>query len=250
MRHQYNITEPLNEADKYLPSVSVDCAIFGFHDNQLKVLLIRFKNTDLWALPGGYIRIEEDMDEAASRILKERTAVEDIFLEQFYTFGQRERVDPSVQQKILDAIDVPLLPDAWISRRFVSVGYYALVDFTKVIPTIDMSSDACDWCSLDELPPLMFDHSLIIEKALQTLRSRLDHGLIGPNLLPDSFTMQELQRLYETILGKKLLRANFQRKILSLGILERMEKRYSGRAHKAPYLYRFNLKKGPEFFIE
>ena len=93
------------------------------------------------------------------------------------------------------------------------------------------------------MPSLVFDHTLIVQKALDTLRLRLNNNLIGSNLLPETFTMQELQSLYETIIGKKLLRANFQRKMLSLGILERVDKKFSGKAHKAPYLYRFDMKK-------
>lgn len=243
MRRAETFTEPANEPDKFLPSVSIDCVIFGFHDSQIKVLLINFKNTDIWALPGGYIRMEEDMDEAACRILRERTSVENIFLEQFHAFGQRERVCRELQQRIFDALNIPLSPTAWISRRFVSVGYYALVDFSKVIPNPDKHLEVCTWFGLDELPALAFDHSDIVQKALVTLQARLDHNLLVLNLLPDTFTMAELQSLYETILGKKLLRANFQRKMLGLEILERVEKRFSGRAHKAPYLYRFDLSK-------
>lgn len=248
MPGQETFTEPASDPDRFLPSVSIDCVIFGFHDEQLKVLLINFKHTDIWALPGGYIRLEEDMDEAASRILRERTSVENIFLEQFYAFGRRERVCGALQQRIFDALGIPLSPDAWISRRFVSVGYYALVDFSKVIPNPDAHLELCTWFGFDELPSLAFDHSQIVQKALATLQSRLDHHIVGLNLLPDTFTMAELQSLYETILSKKLLRTNFQRKMLGLEILERVEKRFSGRAHKAPYLYRFDLSKAEAYF--
>lgn len=242
--------EHLEEKQQFLPSVSIDCVIFGFHDSQLKVLLVRFKNTDLWALPGGYVYLNEDIDQAANRILEERTAVEGVYLEQFYAFGQRERVALSVQRKIVEAIGITISSDHWITKRFVSVGYYALVDFSKVIPTPDGSSDICDWCSLYEIPELVFDHSHIVEKALEALRLRLSTSLIGSNLLPETFTMQELQSLYETILGKKLSRTNFHRKMLNLGILERVEKKFSGRAHKAPYLYRFDARKSEGLFLE
>ncbi|MDB5150942.1 MAG: hypothetical protein JWQ57_4962, partial [Mucilaginibacter sp.] len=127
----------------------------------------------------------------------------------------------------------------WLLKRFVSIGYYALVDFTKAVPAPDEISDSCDWYSLDELPVLMQDHRQIIDKALQTLQNNLDQKLIGFNLLTDEFTMGDLQSLYETILDKKLLRAAFQRKMLGLGILERVAKKWTGGAHKAPYLYRF-----------
>lgn len=242
MRHADNLIEHLDSSRKFLPGVSIDCVIFGFHDRQLKVLLVRFRNTDLWALPGGYIRLEEDMDEAAARILEERTAVKNIYLEQFFTFGQRERVDKAIQCRIVESVGRRFDPDHWTTRRFVSVGYYALVDFLEVVPTPDSSSDECCWYSLHELPSLVFDHTYIVNKALEILPHRLSGNLVSSNLLPETFTMQELQSLYETVLGKKLVRANFQRKMLGLGILERVEKKFSGRAHKAPYLYRFDVK--------
>lgn len=248
MKHPDIPIDHLDSSQMFLPSVSIDCVIFGFHDRQLKVLLVRFRNTDLWALPGGYIRLEEDMDEAAIRILGERTAVKDIYLEQFYTFGQRERVDKRVQQKIVEATGRRFSPDHWTTKRFVSVGYYALVDFSEVTPTPDVTSDECAWYGLDEMPDLVFDHTFIVQKALEMLQLRLGNNLVSSNLLPETFTMQELQSLYETILGKKMVRANFQRKMLNLGILERVEKKFSGRAHKAPYLYRFDVKKGEGIF--
>lgn len=241
MQRESTYREALNDSDNFLPSISVDCVIFGFHDAQLKVLLINFKNTDIWAVPGGYVLLQEDMDDAARRVLWERTSVQDIFLEQFYAFGKRDRVCKEMQEEIFSGLGIPLAADAWVSRRFISVGYYALVDFSKVIPNPDDHLNECGWFRLDELPKMIFDHADILQKALTTLQSRLDYKLVVSNLLPETFTMSELQSLYETILGKKLLRTNFQRKMLGLEILERVEKRFSGRAHKAPYLYRFDM---------
>lgn len=241
MRHADTPIEHLDSSRKFLPSVSIDCVIFGFHDRQLKVLLVRFRNTGFWALPGGYIRLEEDMDEAAARILEERTSVKNIYLEQFFTFGQSGRVNNEVQRQIVESTGRRFDPEHWTTHRFVSVGYYALVDFLEVIPTPDSSSEECCWYGLHEMPALVFDHTYIVNKALAILPNRLSGNLISSNLLPETFTMQELQSLYETILGKKLVRANFQRKMLGLGILERVEKKFSGRAHKAPYLYRFDV---------
>jgi hypothetical protein len=128
----------------------------------------------------------------------------------------------------------------WLLQRFISIGYYALVDFSKVQPTPDIFSDLGDWYDIHQIPALILDHNMIIDKALETLRLMLDHKLVGFNLLSETFTMNELQSLYETILDKKLLRANFQRKMLSLGILERVKKKFSGKAHKPPYVYRIN----------
>jgi hypothetical protein len=128
-------------------------------------------------------------------------------------------------------------------ERFVSVGYYALVEFSKVSPRPDWLSDECQWYDIHKVPALIYDHNEMVEKALETLRIRLNDYPVGYNLLHEKFTMPELQRLYETILDKPLDRRNFQKKMLSLGILERLKERKTGGAHKAPYLYRFDKKK-------
>ena len=223
----------------FLPGLAIDLVIFGFHQHQVKILLLEYRNTNLLALPGGFIREAEDLNNAARRVLAERTGLTNIYLEQFYVFGNQNRHNPAPLRAIMEAKGATVLENHWLLRRFVTVGYYALIDFTKAVPIPDSLSDTCDWFDLNSLPPLMLDHALIVQKALETLRDDLDRKLIGFNLLAESFTMAELQRLYETILGQELHRSSFQRKILSLGILERLEKQYSGGAHKAPYLYRF-----------
>ncbi|WP_184543447.1 NUDIX hydrolase [Mucilaginibacter sp. FT3.2] len=243
MNNEFKNQEADARGDGYLPGLAIDAVIFGFHDNQLKVLLLAYKNTGLFALPGGFIRDYEDVNEAARRVLLDRTGLTNIFLDQFYVFGDRSRHDAAPLKAIMAARGVMPPENHWLLKRFVSVGYYALVDFTKAIPTPDSISDSCDWYALDDLPVLMQDHQLIIQKALETLRINLDQKLIGFNLLTEDFTMGELQNLYETILNKKLIRAAFQRKMLSLGILERIAKKFTGGAHKAPYVYRFILEK-------
>jgi 8-oxo-dGTP diphosphatase len=238
MNSSENIKTFLEKGPEYLPSVSVDCVIFGFYEDQLKVLLLEFKNTKAYALPGGFVFKNESTDEAATRILWERTGVKDIYLEQFYTFGEQYRGNWDVHKTTMESHGFELDPDHWLLQRFISIGYYALVDFSKVKPTPDIFSDIGDWYDIHEIPTLILDHNRIVEKALETLRLMLDHKLVGFNLLPDTFTMNELQSLYETILDKKLLRANFQRKMLGLGILERVKKKFTGKAHKPPFVYR------------
>lgn len=224
----------------FLSHISLDCVVFGFHDNQLKVLLIRRKFTKEWALPGGFVREEESIEIAATRVLQERTGLDDIFLKQFKVFSEpeRSRRNPTVQ----DLVDFGANPDLeWFKQRFISVGFYALVDFSQVEPKPDSISDLCAWKNLDEVDSLILDHNQILNKALETLRLQLNYQPLGYNLLPERFTMPELQRLYETILAKELDRRNFQRKMLSYGILNKLEERKTGGAHKAPYLYEFNL---------
>ncbi len=234
IKQETNVT-----GEGFLPGLAIDTVIFGFHDDKLKVLILSYKDTNLYALPGGFVHTDEDVNQAARRVLFSRTGLTNIFLDQFYVFGDKSRYDSTPLKTIMKARGLTPSEDHWLLKRFVSVGYYALVDFTKAIPTPDSISDSCDWFSLDKLPALMQDHQQIINKALQTLQANLDQKLIGFNLLSDNFTMGDLQRLYETILNKKLIRAAFQRKMLGLGILERIAKKWTGGAHKAPYLYRF-----------
>ena len=223
----------------FLPGLAIDTVIFGFHEKQLRILLLEYRNTGLFALPGGFILATEDLDSAARRILAERTGLKNIYLEQFQVFGNLSRHDPEPMRIIMKKNNIRITAGHWLLKRFVSVGYYALIDFTKAVPKPDLMSDSCKWYDLQVLPPLMQDHSSIVEKALETLRINLDRKLIGFNLLPETFTMNELLGLYETVLNEKLNRSSFQRRILGLKILERVNKKYSGGAHKAPYVYRF-----------
>jgi len=224
----------------FMHGLAIDAVIFGFHDHQLKVLLMRYNKTGVVALPGGFIQKKENLNEAANRIVSERTGLEDIYLEQFYVFGDHARSDPEPMKDILTANNIKHDENHWLLQRFISIGYYALVDFTKVVPKPDTIFDNCAWYDLTSVPQLMQDHNVIIQKALISLRNDLDSKLIAFNLMQEEFTLGDLQILYETILDKKLLRPAFQRKMLSLGILERVAKKWTGAAHKAPYLYRFS----------
>jgi hypothetical protein len=168
-----------------------------------------------------------------------KDGLSDIYLEQFYAFGSMERYKPEVMETIMKANSLSLDGYSWLLDRFISVAYYALINYEDVVPTPDALSDSCEWYALDELPNLMLDHSIIVTKALQTLRDNLERKLVGINLLPTLFTMKELQQVYEAILGEKLHRGTFQRKVLSMGILKRHEKHFSGAANKAPFLYSF-----------
>lgn len=223
----------------YLPHISVDSTIFCFHDGLLKVLVLRMKDQTLYSLPGGYVGREEDLDGAAQRILRERTGLEAVYLEQCGTFGDHCRTGGKKSETIFGAMGIGAPKDSWIMQRFISVGYYALVNHAAARPAPGHFDAECIWCPIDKLPEMIFDHREIAEKALETLRLLLDVKVPQSNLLPETFTMNELQQLYESILGKPLLRSNFQRKMLNLDILERLDKKFGGGAHKAPYLYRF-----------
>ncbi|MCE7053255.1 NUDIX domain-containing protein [Algoriphagus sp. AGSA1] len=224
--------------EEYLPNISYDSVIFGFSGEKLKILILEYHNTKTFALPGGFVKIDEALDEAVKRGLRERTGLDEIYLEQFHTFGSMERFSPDVMRRILKE-QGHVFENHWILGRFVTVGYYALINYENVVPRPDELSDSIEWYDYDQVPNLMMDHNEIVEKALGHLRSNLDQKLLSFNLLPERFTMKDLQQVYEAILGQELNRANFQRKMLSLNILERHDKLFSGGSHKAPYLYSF-----------
>jgi 8-oxo-dGTP diphosphatase len=231
----------LHGHEKYLRHISVDCVIFGFHSNELKVLLLRARYAGKWALPGGFILKEEHMDRAAQRILKQRTGLDEIYLQQFHVFGDPDRSTKKINQQFLKNVGIKH-SKSWMFERFITVGYSALVDFTKVTPVPDNISDACEWFSIYDVPVMILDHRNIFDKALQNLRMQLNFHPVGFNLLPKKFTMPELQKLYETILDKKLDRRNFRRKIIGTCILKRLDETKKGVAHKAPFYYKFDLR--------
>jgi 8-oxo-dGTP diphosphatase len=224
----------------YLPHIAYDSVIFGFSDGELKILIMEYHNTGLFALPGGFVRTNENLNDAVQRGLHERTGISHIYLEQFYAFGDVGRFKPEVMRTLLEANGIRADGEyRWMLDRFITIAYYALINYKDVTPKPDALSDSCEWYSVKKLPKLILDHKSIVEKAIQTLRDNLDRKLVGGNLLPKKFTMNELQKVYEAILGEKLRRTSFQRKMLATDVLKRHEKRFSGKAHKAPYLYSF-----------
>lgn len=204
------------------PAVTVDCVVFGFDEADLKLLLIKreadpFKGT--WALPGGFVRPTEDLDEAAKRELAEETGIGRLYLEQLYTFGDPHR-DPR--------------------ERVISVAYYALVKLADY--SLKAASDAVDvaWFPVIELPKLAFDHDKIVEVALRRLKAKVQYEPIGFELLPEKFTLGELQRLYETVLEQALDKRNFRKKILGTELLDGLDEYQQDVSHRAAQYYRFN----------
>ncbi|EDM36465.1 Acetohydroxy acid isomeroreductase [Pedobacter sp. BAL39] len=231
---QYLIERSKEAWAKFLPHISIDSVVFGFHEGEIKVLLLKMKDATKWQLPGGYLLKEEDLDAAAYRVLKERSGADKVFLHQFGVMGA-----PNRSQGFFEDHEDGL----WNKQRFLTVGYYALVDNTEIKAVPDDISDFCEWKQLNELPEMAMDHGEIIDKALEALRLHLNYKPIGYNLLPSAFTMPELQKLYETILNKKLNRGNFYRKMTSFNILKKLDETRRGGAHKAPNLYEFDVDK-------
>ncbi|UFH57156.1 NrtR DNA-binding winged helix domain-containing protein [Spirosoma sp. KNUC1025] len=233
--------------DKYIAHLSIDCVIFGYQDKELKVLISKFKfGKGSWSLPGGYILKTEGIDKAASRILKERTGLENIYLEQFRVFGDENRIASSQYREIvkseLSKFDEQRFTSDvtdWMTSRFVCIGYYALVDINKVAPQAGEFDEYLEWRSIKDIPEMIHDHGEILTVGLEALREHLDQKLLGFNLLPETFTMREVQQLYEAVYNRSFVITNFQKRLLDLNVLERLEKKYTGAANKAPYLYRF-----------
>lgn len=205
------------------PSVTTDCVIFGYDGRDLKILLVQrgiqpFKG--MWAFPGGYLQMDEDAIDGAKRELKEETGLEDAFIEQFKTFSAVDR-DPR--------------------GRVITIAHLALVKISEVRG----ADDAADarWFSLSEVPQLAFDHDMILREAMAVLKQKIHFEPIGFELLPEVFTMPQLQNLYESILDVRFDRRNFANKILKLGILEDTGERPRDASSRVPVRYRFNKEK-------
>ena len=236
----------------YIQQVSIDCVIFGYQNRQLKVLIPKLLFTgDFWALPSGFVYQDEDVDDAARRILQDRTGIKNVYLEQFQVTGTANRNSRAFLDRLLGLNPDLLLKGQarrqeheWFTRRFISIGYYALVDINQVVPKKHEIDASIEWYPIKDLPSMIMDHNEIVAKALQTLQLTLDQKLSAFNLLPETFTMKDVQELYETIYDKTFARNNFQKRILHLNALERLEKKFTGAANKAPYLYRFPKEHG------
>ncbi|CAM3841265.1 NUDIX domain-containing protein [Flavobacterium branchiophilum] len=236
----------LIDTNEYIPGLSIDCVIFGFHDNQLKVLAIKSAYHSKWSLPGGFIKKEEDLDTAAHNILFKRTGLKGIFLRQFAAFGHVTRSENNFTPQAFKELKISEKDQAWYLQRFVSIGYYALVNFRDIKFSKSKKSEAMEWIDPRASYEFIIDHKDILDKALETLQKELNLLPIGYKLLPEKFTIPELQKLYETILGRQLDRRNFLRKITHIGIIIKLDEKKTKVAHKAPNYFRFDKQKYEE----
>ena len=211
--------------DKVVPAV--DCIIFGFDEEDLKILLIKrdFEpEKGKWSLMGGFMKKDETFDQAANRVLFGLTGFHDIFMEQLYTFSEMDR-DPV--------------------ERTISVAYYALINIKDHDEEL-IEKYSAKWFSISKAPKLIFDHDRMVERAILRLRRRTTTGPVGFDLLPEKFTMRQLQKLYEAILDEKLDKRNFVNKINSLDILIKLDEKDMKTSKKGSYLYTFDKEKYEE----
>lgn len=210
------------------PAVTTDCVIFGFDEGELKVLLIERGIEPFlgkWALPGGFINMDEDAETCSRRILKKETGLENIFMEQLYTFTSINR-DPR--------------------QRVISIAHFALVRKSDYQAIAGLDTTTVRWFGLSEVPELAFDHQEILLTAKERLKGKIKYQPIGFELLPERFTMPDLHRLYETVLQKELDRRNFRKKMLSFNILTDTGEMQRGAQNRAPKLYCFDKQKYDE----
>ena len=245
MNLQEQLNDFITEGHKhYMSQLTIDCVIFGYYDRQLKLLLAKYAGLNGWGLPGGFIKKEEPLSQAVVRILEERTSLNNIFLQQFYAFGDNEdRIQSWRSGLFPPEFRQAFGEDNWLLQRTVSIGYYALIDFSQAEIKPDILYEEFHWHSVTDLPQLLFDHNEMVEKALSTMRNQLHLQPIGYNLLPEKFTLPEIQVLYETILCKKLHRRNFPTKLMSLGILVKLDEKRNIGQHRSPFLYKFDKEK-------
>ena len=207
------------------PALTVDCVVFGFDEGELKVLLIQrglepFKGR--WALPGGFVRVDETLDAAARRELHEEAGLTNVFLEQLYTFGAVDR-DPR--------------------ERVVSVAYYALVKLSEHQAKAATDAANARWFLTSKVPRLAFDHADILSTAMARLKGKVRYEPIGFELLPPKFTLSQLQHLYEAVLSAKLDKRNFRKKVLGFGLLVRLKETFQAGRHRPAQLFRFDQKR-------
>ncbi len=202
------------------PAVTTDIVIFTLRDGRLKLLLIKRGGEPYqgrWALPGGFVELDEDLEASARRELEEETGVSGVYLEQLYTFGRPDR-DPR--------------------ERVITVAYYALIPSDQVRLQAATDAEAVGWFAFEELPPLAFDHDEIVAMAHQRLVAKLDYSTIAFQFLPREFTLSELQDVYEIIRREPVDKRNFRKQVLTLGKLVETKKMKRDGAHRPARLYR------------
>lgn len=211
-------------ASEIIEAVSIDCLIFGFRHGELDILLIKHAEgitKGRWALPGGWILNEESIDDAATRLLTSLTGVSNVFLEQLGAFGDVDR---------------------YPGKRVITIAYYALINADNYSLRPGFTASDARWFKIHEIPRLPYDHNKILKTGFRYLQHKVRHEPIGFNLLPKKFTLHDIQKLYEAILGTELDKPNFRRKLLNMNLLVPCDEKQRDVSHRAASFYRFDKK--------
>jgi len=228
----------MNEHLQSQLDVSVDCVVFGFHNNKLRVLVIEQENVSKnhsrrYALPGDLVLPEEHIDHAAERVLFELTNLKGIYLEQFHTFGNPNRVRKEEDIEWLNTVRKN--PNA----RVITIAYYALVKMEDYTPSPSSYAEKAEWKDVLDIPDLAFDHNKILGTALKKLRKEVSNHTVGFELLPEKFTLGQLQQLYEVILDTELDKRNFRKAIKKMDTVMALEEKQKGVLHKPAQLFTY-----------
>lgn len=215
---------PATSSNDTIDALSIDCVIFGFRHGELDILLIKHAegiSKGRWALPGGWIRYNESIDDAAARLLTSLTGVSNIFLEQLRAFGDVER---------------------YPGKRVITIAYYALINADNYSLSPGFTASDAQWFKLRDVPRLPYDHATILRTGFQHLKHKVRHEPIGFNLLPKKFTLNDILKLYEAILETEMDKPNFRRKLLNMNLLVPCDEKQRDVSHRAASLYRFDKK--------
>lgn len=238
MKREKSSTETVEkDMDIFIPHVSVDCAILGFHSGCLKVLLSKLKVSDTWMLPGGFITRGETPDETATRIIHTKTKLRNVYLKQFHFFGKKEKNGSAISDNKQNHAHI---------NSSISLAYYALVKYGEIKIQANDEYEEIEWFEINDTPKIYPEHKEALDMAIHTLRKQIGFIPFGYELLPEKFTMPELRSIYESILGRELDRRNFQRKMLSIGYITTLNETRKAGAHKSPNLYSFDKEKYEE----
>ena len=220
----------------FLPNLSIDIVIIGYEGGKLKCLLLQVG--DKWVLPGGYIGLEESVDNASTRILESRTGLESPHLKFLSVFGDKDRKFDKEFKEFFERKGLPWKEDYWIFGRFVTLAFYSLIDIHTANPIPGEFDDAIAWHPFDKLPDMGLDHDQILQSAHGKLKDDIKREFITYNLLPEHFTMPQLHQLHQAILKENLDRSRFQKKMISSGLFERLPLLEKATPGRKPYQYR------------
>ena len=236
-----NIEQIRGELKRCIPQLSINCVIFKFDGEVLQIPVVQPVNANIWSIPGGFVYQNEGINEAAKRILLEQTQIDDLILSQFGTFGSAER---EFAKEISNYTELGFSKDIvdWLSQRFVTIGYYSVVGPKKNGLKANFFFKEVKWINIEEANKLALDHSVLVSEAVQTLRAELQSRPLLSSFMPETFTLPELQKLYEAILGRPVDRGNFRQRMLKSKILNKIGTTKEKTKNRPPILYKLDEK--------